>query len=427
MSILEYLEPTYLKSVLDKLNNVNVALSSRASEATLSGIKAQTDKLVFDALSRLRINAEVVANPPNLDVLLSSRASESTLTLVRNLISDIDIGLSGYDVAYPRHDGIQWRDPATYTVTETTWTEKTRLSYRPRATRSAGYFIRFAIWGYVSAPGQTMYVRVRSWHRGVLGTVTFTETLPTLNEIRAYYQKALWWDDPIIFEAHVAGAGQTGYITYVDANFIPIEGLIHGILPDLSDLRALRVDTDGFLLQGLNKVGGVVLTGRDWSSDFARLQNIDIPLGSRLDVALSSRASETTLSNLYNEVLNNTWQKIRVGRIASPSWIYGSVTTAPAAESALASVSVPAGKSGYIYGYLISATEENQFEIRWTSGGTGRAIRIVFPSAGSVHGVSLIALNEGLPADAGTTISIVNISAGSSGQVYQAGLLVAFV
>jgi hypothetical protein len=242
-----------------RLQNIDVALSSRASESTLSAIKAKTD---------------------NLDVLLSSRASEATLTLVRNLISDIDIGLSGYDAAYPRHDAGQWHDSTTYTVTETTWTEKTRLSYRPRSTRSAGYFIRFAIWGRVSAAGQTMYVRVRSGYRGVLGTATFTETSPTLREIRVYYQKALWWDDPIIFEAHVAGAGQTGYITYVDANFIPVEGLIHGILTDLSDLRALRTDTDGLLLQGLNKVGGVALTGRDWSSDFARLQNLDVPLSS---------------------------------------------------------------------------------------------------------------------------------------------------
>jgi hypothetical protein len=226
----------------------------------------------------------------NIDVALSSRASESTLMLIRNLIMDVDMGLSGYDAAYPRHDDFQWRDSITYTVTETTWTEKTRLSYRPRSTRGAGYFIRFAIWGYVSAPGQTMYVRVRSGFRGVLGTVTFTETSPALREIRAYYQKALWWDDPFVFEARVGGAGQTGYITYVDANFIPVEGLAHGILTDLSDLRALRVDADGLLLQGLNKVGGVALTGRDWSSDFARLQN--------LDVLLSSRASEATLAGI---------------------------------------------------------------------------------------------------------------------------------
>ncbi|MEM1908169.1 MAG: hypothetical protein QXT79_02230 [Thermofilaceae archaeon] len=67
-----------------KLQNLDVALSTRASESTLSGVKAQTDKLTFDASNRLYVNAAVVANPPNLDVALSTRASESTLTAVRD-------------------------------------------------------------------------------------------------------------------------------------------------------------------------------------------------------------------------------------------------------------------------------------------------------------------------------------------------------
>ncbi|MEM1820417.1 MAG: hypothetical protein QXU64_02365 [Thermofilaceae archaeon] len=67
-----------------KLQNLDVALSTRASESTLSSIKSQTDKLTFDASNRLYVNAAVVANPPNLDVALSTRASESTLTAVRD-------------------------------------------------------------------------------------------------------------------------------------------------------------------------------------------------------------------------------------------------------------------------------------------------------------------------------------------------------
>jgi hypothetical protein len=55
--------------------NLDVALSTRASESTLSAIKAQTDKLTFDTAGRLAIQ-----NPPNLDVALSSRASEPTLS-----------------------------------------------------------------------------------------------------------------------------------------------------------------------------------------------------------------------------------------------------------------------------------------------------------------------------------------------------------
>jgi hypothetical protein len=39
----------------------------------------------------------------------------------------------------------------------------------------------------------------------------------------------------------------------------------------------------------ITKVAGTALTGRDWSGDFAKLQN--------LDTALSTRASESTLSS----------------------------------------------------------------------------------------------------------------------------------
>ena len=59
-------------------SNLDVALSTRASEATLAAIKAQTDKFTFDAANRLAIQ-----NPPNLDVALSSRASESTLAGIK--------------------------------------------------------------------------------------------------------------------------------------------------------------------------------------------------------------------------------------------------------------------------------------------------------------------------------------------------------
>jgi len=53
---------------LAKLQNLDVLLSTRASEATLGLIKAKTD---------------------NLDVLLSSRASEATLTALRDLLKPI--------------------------------------------------------------------------------------------------------------------------------------------------------------------------------------------------------------------------------------------------------------------------------------------------------------------------------------------------
>lgn len=138
------------------------------------------------------------------------------------------------------------------------------------------------------------------------------------------------------------------------------------------------------------------------SADLARLQN--------LDVALSAAA-----------------RLQRWGRDVSPAWVHGGEVTAPAANTALVSKTVSAGKTGYIYGFFISAGEANDFLIKWTSGGTARSIRIVFTGKGSLQYVDFVALNEGLPADGGSTISITNVNAGSAEIIYQARLLYAEV
>jgi len=100
-----------------KLQNLDTALSSRASESTLSALSgkfpsavALSDSLsnptttivgcallgfdgtyfrrvVVDPSSRLRVVAESVANPPNLDVALSTRASESTLSAIAGALA----------------------------------------------------------------------------------------------------------------------------------------------------------------------------------------------------------------------------------------------------------------------------------------------------------------------------------------------------
>jgi len=73
-----------LSNVKAKTDNLDVALSTRASETTLSGIRSQTDKLTFDTSNRLAIQ-----NPPNLDVALSSRASEATLSAIKGALASV--------------------------------------------------------------------------------------------------------------------------------------------------------------------------------------------------------------------------------------------------------------------------------------------------------------------------------------------------
>ena len=120
----------------DKLDNLDIPLSSRASENTLNNIKIQTDKLTynpdnylkivlssdevgiakssdissdqprhitnaFDIINdRFKIDAQNVANPSNLDTTLSTRASESTLSSINGKIdgilktTDLDIDIN---------------------------------------------------------------------------------------------------------------------------------------------------------------------------------------------------------------------------------------------------------------------------------------------------------------------------------------------
>jgi len=133
-------------------------------------------------------------------------------------------------------------------------------------------------------------------------------------------------------------------------------------------------------------------------------------LNSRLDVAL------TTLARLE-----------RWGRDVEPAWIYGNEVTAPTAGSALVSKAVSTERTGYVYGIFISAQEANDFKLNWTSRGTAYSIRIVFAGKGTLVATFEKAINEGLGADANSSITITNVNAGSAGVVYQAGILYAEV
>jgi len=117
----------------------------------------------------------------------------------------------------------------------------------------------------------------------------------------------------------------------------------------------------------------------------------------------------------------------RWGRNVTPTWTHATEVVAPGAGTALVTQAVGAGKVGYIYGFFISTQESNDFLINWTSGAAGRSKRIVFGGGGVIQDVEPVALNEGLPADTGTNITITNVNAGTAGKVYQANLLYAEV
>src|SRR3990170_2199323 len=121
------------------------------------------------------------------------------------------------------------------------------------------------------------------------------------------------------------------------------------------------------------------------------------------------------------ELLQARWQ--RWGRNIDVAWVHAAAQVAPGAGGVLVTRAVSAGVSGYIYGFLISAQEANNFLLNWTSGGVARSIRIPFAGAGASEAVDPVALNEGLPADAGTDVTITNVNAAAPLMIYQARLL----
>ncbi|MEM4975713.1 MAG: hypothetical protein QXT64_00135 [Desulfurococcaceae archaeon] len=219
-----------LSSILSRLDT---NLSTRASETTLSGIKSQTDKLTFDASNRLIVNATVVAN---LD--------RSLLTVKRELLTLAPA--SGRNATVPVDDYVHWIDSAEYSVTETSWTEKTRCVVRQRNLPSRTYLVHVYVEGYVSA-GQTLYVRFRSHYRGTLASFTFTETSYVSKEANATYIAPGWWDDPIYVEAYVTGG--TGYVKNAQINFVKAN-VVEGWTGTISgeQFKPLRIDAEGYLL-----------------------------------------------------------------------------------------------------------------------------------------------------------------------------------
>ncbi len=60
----------------------------------LSSIRGQTDKLQFDASNFLKTAPQQTPNPSNLDVALSTRASETTLDAVKTLVDALQDALA---------------------------------------------------------------------------------------------------------------------------------------------------------------------------------------------------------------------------------------------------------------------------------------------------------------------------------------------
>ncbi|MEM4596667.1 MAG: hypothetical protein QXG54_05145 [Desulfurococcaceae archaeon] len=111
---------------------------------------------------------------------------------------------------------------------------------------------------------------------------------------------------------------------------------------------------------------------------------------------------------------------VRWGVEVEPAWVFGSVVTAPPANTRLVEVSVPSGVLGLVYGVLLSAGEQNSFTL--SCGNT--SLLLFLPGAETKHTISPAPICVAQPE---TVVYVSNNSDGTSGVQYQAGLLYAEV
>jgi hypothetical protein len=174
-------------------------------ESIVKAIKEKTDKLTFDANGRLAIQ-----NPPNLDVLLSTRASESTLSSFSGKFSSA-VALSD-----------SMSNPTTTIVGS-------------------------AILGFDGT----------YWRR-----------------VRVDTSARLAIQNPPNLDVALSTRAS-------EATLSAIKNALASVGTD--KIRASVVDSLPESPFNLSKVAGTSLTGRDWSSDFAKLQNLDVTLSALRD------------------------------------------------------------------------------------------------------------------------------------------------
>ncbi len=116
---------------------------------------------------------------------------------------------------------------------------------------------------------------------------------------------------------------------------------------------------------------------------------------------------------------------LRWGHNTTPKWVLGGYVANPGAGSVLINISVPSGFMGYIYGFYLLSNEANDFKISWVSGGSANEYVITHGARGVTYYADTIPLNEGLPADSGSSIMVSVVNAGTGN--YRAGLLIGLV
>lgn len=144
-------------------------------------------------------------------------------------------------------------------------------------------------------------------------------------------------------------------------------------------------------------------------------------------ISAVARIEDGAGNNVMDVNLSTQAKLQRYGRNITPSWIYGAEVTTPAADAALVTKAVTAGKTGYVYGFMITAQEANSFKIKWTNSASAKTFRVHFSGAGTIVFTDPTSIFEGIAADASTNVTINVVTLGTGTAVYQAALLYAEV
>jgi hypothetical protein len=230
----------------------------------------------LDEYGRVVVSAAAVANPPNLDVPLSTRASEGTLVAIRDRLPSSLTTAGNFRVAI-LEDAVGLAKEATLSAIKnalaSVGTDKLRVSVvdaLPESpiniSRVGGTAVTGRDWSQDFAKLQNLDVALSSRaSESTLSAIAGALASRATDKLRVSVVDSLPRSPFTLYDS--AGNELSGYVKNLD---VP--------------LSSLKASVDSI---NIAKVAGTALTPRDWSQDFARLQNLDIALSALRDAVLS--------------------------------------------------------------------------------------------------------------------------------------------
>lgn len=269
-----------------KTDNLDVLLSTRASQTTLASVLAQLDV----ALSTRASQATVASILAQLDVALSTRASEATLALIKTKTDNLDVLLSTRASQTTLASVLAQLDVALSTraaaTTQTDGTQKSIVRGGAKGTTVAADVTSTA------EGGNNQALDVQIYHGGVAKDPTQIRALTNADVVTAEISKWIGSAAPTVGQK--AMASSIPVVIASDQSSIAVTATISGTV-DVSD-RA------GRLLGHVTVDSSALPTGAATEATLAEIGADIDTIETNFDVALSTRASQTTLASVLGQL-----------------------------------------------------------------------------------------------------------------------------